>query len=122
MSAPEPVRYKQALVLRTDLKMRRGKEIAQGAHASMKVTLENLDHPDVRAWLDGPFAKIALGCGSEAEMRDLQAKAQEAGVLTGLITDAGRTEFGGVPTVTALAVGPAPVDKIDAITGHLKLR
>ena len=31
---PEPDDVKQVIVIRRDLKMRRGKEIAQGAHAS----------------------------------------------------------------------------------------
>lgn len=113
---------KQAIVLRTDLKMRRGKEISQGAHASMKATLENLQHPDVVEWLSGTFAKIALGCGSEDEMIELEKRAKEAGLITALIVDAGRTEFNGVPTMTALAVGPAGDEKVNEITGHLKLR
>ena len=38
-----------------------------------------------------------------------------------LITDAGHTEFHGVPTRTCLAIGPAWSDEIDAITGGLQL-
>ena len=119
---PAPVAYKQVLLLRTDLKMRRGKEIAQGAHAAMKATLENLDHPDVRAWLAGQFAKVALGVDSEEEMLRLVAAARSAGLVTATIVDAGRTEFHGVPTLTADAIGPADVARIDTITGHLRLR
>lgn len=37
------------------------------------------------------------------------------------ITDVGRTEFNGVPTITALAIGPNKSEDIDKITGHLKL-
>ncbi len=113
---------KQVLVLRTDLRMRRGKEIAQGAHASMKVVLENLDHPDVVAWLAGPVAKIALGVDSEEELLAPYAKAREKGLIAALITDAGRTDFGGVPAHTAIAIGPANAERIDEITGHPKLR
>jgi len=119
---PDPTHYKQALVLRRDLGMRRGKEIAQGAHASMKATLENLEHPDVKAWLSGPFAKIALVVDSEEDLLALCDEARAAGLITAEIVDQGRTEFKGVPTLTCAAIGPAPVQKIDAITGHLKLR
>lgn len=118
----DPYSMKQVLLLRTDLKMRRGKEIAQGAHASMKVTLENLEHPDVKAWLAGPFAKIALGVDGEEDLLALVAAAEAAGIVTATIVDAGRTEFAGVPTLTAAAIGPAEASRIDAITGHLKLR
>ena len=37
-----------------------------------------------------------------------------------VITDAGHTEFGGVPTVTCAGIGPASAAEIDRITGHLK--
>jgi peptidyl-tRNA hydrolase len=47
--------------------------------------------------------------------------AQTAGVRSSLITDAGLTEFAGVPTNTCVAIGPAWNEKVDAITGALKL-
>ena len=37
------------------------------------------------------------------------------------ITDAGKTEFHGIPTLTALSVGPANIDKFIGITDHFKL-
>lgn len=114
--------YKQVLVLRTDLKMRRGKEIAQGAHASMKAMLDFADHEYTRGWLAGPFAKIAVGADSPEELVTLYHKAKDLGLPHALIMDAGRTEFAGVETMTALAVGPGPVAVVDRLTGHLKLR
>lgn len=113
---------KQVLLIRKDLNMRRGKEIAQGAHASMKATLENLNDPRVLAWLSSSFAKIALVVESEDELLDLYAKAKAKSLITALITDSGKTEFGGVPTNTVVAIGPDEAEAIDAITGHLKLR
>lgn len=113
---------KQLLVMRKDLGMRRGKEIAQGAHASMKATLENLEHPSVKAWLDGPFAKIAVSVDSEEELLGIVEKAKDAGLITATIIDSGRTEFNGHPTLTCAAIGPASSEELDPITGHLKLR
>lgn len=107
--------------MRKDLNMRRGKQIAQGAHASLKVTLENLEHPDVKEWLSGRFTKIAVSVDSYEELMEVVKKAEEAGVVTSVIVDAGLTEFGGVPTVTCAAVGPALPEKLESITGHLKL-
>ncbi|MFC1681606.1 peptidyl-tRNA hydrolase [Pseudomonadota bacterium] len=43
------------------------------------------------------------------------------GLRSYLIRDSGRTEFGGVPTLTACAIGPDDSDKIDAVTKDLKL-
>ena len=113
---------KQVIVLRRDLKMRRGKEIAQGAHASMKAVLDNLDNAYVKHWLKGPFTKIAVGVDSEQDLLDLVAAAREAGLVHAVIRDAGRTEFGGVPTLTAAAFGPGEPDTISRLTGHLPLR
>ena len=112
---------KQVIVLRKDLGMRKGKCVAQGAHASMKATLENINHKDVKEWLNGPFAKIVVSVNSEEELKEIYQKALNANLVCSLILDAGRTEFHGEPTYTAVAVGPAKDDRIDQITGHLKL-
>lgn len=112
---------KQILVLRKDLGMRCGKMCSQAAHASMKATLENLNHPNVKEWLSGPFTKIAVSVNSEEELFEVLNKAKDAGLITALITDAGKTEFNGVPTNTCIAVGPANHEDLVPITGHLKL-
>lgn len=123
--------HKQVIVLRKDLNMRKGKMVAQGAHASMRAVLqlgkkdgENFVIPlDERfePWLLGRFKKICVSVNSEAELLAIQEKAAAAGVITALIQDAGLTEFGGVPTYTAVAVGPDRDDRVDAITGGLPL-
>lgn len=112
---------KQIIVMRKDLKMPRGKEIAQGAHASMKATLLHLEDPRVKEWLDGKFTKIAVGVNSEEELLDVYNKARAAGLIAELCTDAGLTVFNGVPTNTCIAVGPASHDDLKPITGELKL-
>lgn len=112
---------KQVIVIRKDLKMRRGKEIAQGAHASLKATLENLDHSDVKEWLAGKFTKIVVTVKTEEELKEIYQNALNANLVCSLILDAGLTEFDGTPTYTAVAVGPAKDDRVNQITGHLKL-
>lgn len=126
---------KQVIVIRRDLGMRRGKEIAQGAHASMAWLTERLARLDSwppglftvhltaaqRAWVTGSFTKVTCQAGSLEELEEIVGRACDKGVLVQVITDAGRTEFGGVPTVTALAVGPDWSDVVDQVTGHLKL-
>ncbi|MEM6688951.1 MAG: aminoacyl-tRNA hydrolase [Planctomycetota bacterium] len=123
--------FKQVIVMRHDLKMRRGKQIAQGAHASMAFLSNRLNTSDSvsladftdaqRAWLTGSFAKVCCRVDSEEELLDIERLAKEAGLEVHLITDSGKTEFHGVPTNTCLAIGPDVVDKIDAITGDLQL-
>jgi PTH2 family peptidyl-tRNA hydrolase len=123
---------KQVIVIRRDLKMRRGKEIAQGAHASMAALLQGmvLDAeggarlplwPEARTWLEGAFTKITVKVQTEADLLAVRDKAVAAGIPHALIQDAGRTEFHGVPTFTALAVGPASSERLDPVTGDLSL-
>ena len=124
---------KQVIVIRTDLKMRRGKECAQAAHASMAFITRRLSFPgggpEARAlfsppevtWLTTRFRKVTLQVDSEEELLDVYERAGAAGLVVHLITDAGLTEFGGEPTMTCLAVGPDYDAKIDAVTGDLRL-
>jgi len=112
---------KQIIVMRKDLNMRLGKAIAQGGHATMKATLENLDHPNVKEWLSGMFTKICVQVNSEAELLEVYENAKAAGLIAALITDSGKTEFNNVPTNTCIAVGPATHEELIPITGHLKL-
>jgi PTH2 family peptidyl-tRNA hydrolase len=132
---------KQVIVLRTDCNMRKGKMAAQAAHASMKVFIDRgilydsgipvapyHNHelavplwPEAVEWLRGAFTKIVLGVDSEQGLRDLETAAKSAGLPCAIIVDNGATEFHGVQTPTALAIGPAEASKIDAITKHLKL-
>jgi len=117
---------KQVIVMRKDLKMRRGKEIAQGAHAAMaflvKKALRKEDLTDVeRAWLEGLFTKVCVRVDSDEALLSVARAAQDAGLHVEVITDAGKTEFGGVPTRTCLAIGPDLPSKIDSVTGALEL-
>ena len=122
---------KQVIVIRKDLNMRKGKCVAQGAHASMAAILQHgfrTSHqhiismtPAMKEWLNGSFVKVCVGVDSEQELIDLYTKAEEENISRAMITDEGRTEFNGVPTKTAIALGPADSDELDKITGHLKL-
>lgn len=112
---------KQILVIRKDLNMRKGKCVAQGAHASLKATLENLNDPRVIEWLSGRFTKICVSVDSVESLVGIIAQAEKAGVIAALITDAGLTEFNGVPTMTCAAIGPDTDENLQPITGELPL-
>jgi PTH2 family peptidyl-tRNA hydrolase len=117
---------KQVILMRKDLKMRRGKEIAQGSHASMAFLLRNYVDPstnpiNLKDWLAGGQTKICLQIHSEEELLHLYQKSLDSGLEAHFITDAGRTEFDGVPTKTCVAIGPNKSLDIDKITKHLKL-
>ena len=125
---------KQVIVMRKFKSLRTGKYIAQGAHASMGALLSiakidgygdkltiNLYNPHLKEWLTGRFKKVTVYVESEQELIDLYDTAQKAGLPAAIIRDAGLTEFNGVPTITAVGIGPGSPEEIDAITGKLPL-
>lgn len=118
----EPAEMKQVIVVRKDLKMRRGKENAQNGHAAQVSTVNNLNDPRVQLWMQQNYAKVSVSVDSEEELIDIMARAGRAGLLVTPITDHGRTEFKGEHTLTCVAIGPDSPDRIDPITGHLNLR
>jgi peptidyl-tRNA hydrolase, PTH2 family len=123
--------HKQVIILRKDLNMRKGKLVAQGAHASMgailslckqdgnKLILEMDDRTE--PWLTGRFKKICVYVNSEEELLQIYNTALTNGLVCSIIKDSGLTEFHGVPTLTAVAVGPDREDRIDEVTKHLPL-
>ena len=127
---------KQVIVMRKDLGMRKGKMIAQGAHASIAFMTNRMrligdaftgieGKVDLREeesdWIKGAFKKVCVYVESEAELYQIYHAANFDGLETHLITDSGLTEFNGVPTPTCLAIGPDRAEKIDVHTGHLPL-
>jgi PTH2 family peptidyl-tRNA hydrolase len=122
---------KQVIVMRTDTAppMRRGKQIAQGAHASIAFLTKRLLYGDInekdltkaeKEWLISGQTKICVRVDSEEEFHSIHLKAIQAGLQCNKIKDSGKTEFK-EPTYTCLAIGPDYSSKIDLITGQLKL-
>jgi PTH2 family peptidyl-tRNA hydrolase len=116
---------KQVIVVRTDLKCRKGKMMVQCAHASLMAYLSACGNRDnlikVYEWLQNyKQTKIAVGINSEQELLDIHSAAQKAGLPCSLVLDAAVTEFK-VPTYTSCGIGPTSAEEIDKITGHLKL-
>ncbi len=110
--------------------MRRGKEIAQGSHASMEFLVSQLRESDgtdlkiddaTRCWIAAGMAKVCLQVNSEDELLKFHHEALQRGLKSSLIRDSGRTEFHGVATYTACAIGPEAADTIDQITNTLSL-
>jgi PTH2 family peptidyl-tRNA hydrolase len=137
----EKQNVKQVIVMRKDLKLRRGKECAQAAHASISWLTKKCT-PKAYAegygddwgvgfsgrftqaewqWVTGSSRKITLQVDSEEALIRVYEEAQGAGLEVHLITDAGLTEFHGVPTKTCLAIGPDFDELIDPVTETLKL-
>lgn len=137
---------KQVIVFRHDLlkNLRKGKIAAQVAHASLgalltmahreehtngflytdkwtKIEFDFQKDSVLDKWLNGIFTKICVYVENEDELLEIYKKAKEAELPCSLITDAGNTEFHGIPTNTCVGIGPWFSEEIDKITGNLKL-
>jgi len=113
---------KQVIVVRSDLKMGKGKVAAQVAHASLASAESARERKPAwyEEWREEGQAKIVLKVESESELNELYRKARSAGLPTSLIEDRGLTQVE-PGTVTCLGVGPGPDKTVDEITGKLKL-
>lgn len=135
---------KQMIVMRRDLKMRKGKIAAQAGHACVEavlgalaregrlsdvvwqdgqITLKESEKPatPLSDWFSYGVAKICVYVDSLEELLAIDRKAREAGVISALICDAGMTEFHGEPTYTCLALEPLPRERANTFTGDLPL-
>ena len=116
------VEHKLVCVVDSSLKMGKGKIAAQVGHLCMDVALglERNRPRLLHVWTRRGQAKVVLKASDSEEMHRLLNRAKEADFLTWSIRDAGRTQ---IPSgsMTVIGIGPAPVDQIDAVTGHLKL-
>jgi len=119
---PGEFRYKQTIVIRTDIHMSVGKLVSQACHASLEAALKAMKaHPDVfEAWLREGAKKVVLRVESLEDLLNLREEADRLGIPNALIRDRGLTELP-PGTITALAVGPAESSLVDRVTGRLRL-
>ena len=114
--------YKMAIVVRSDLKLSKGKIASQCCHAACLCYQNSLNHhPElVKLWTQTGQAKIILKVDNLEDLDILHQKAKSLGITSSLVHDAGRTQiaFG---TTTALGLGPDIITKINEVVKDLKL-
>jgi peptidyl-tRNA hydrolase len=125
---------KQVILVRRDLKLKRASAAALVAKVSAEFLFEN-DESDVDdklevnlsphevSWLRSGSTRIVLGVSSESTLRNLLFRAEVLGIqsyaLEGPIPES--LDKDGVSEIICAALGPDESDKIDEITGNLKL-
>jgi len=114
--------YKQAIIVRTDLEMGKGKIAAQSSHASLAAyNLVRKKYPEItERWEREGQKKVVLKVKDEEELMEYFRRATETGIPCELIRDMGLTQ---VPsgTITCFGAGPWDEKEIDKIFGKLKL-
>ena len=111
--------FKQVILVRQDLKLPKGKLAVQVAHASTSAMLKS-HKDDLTKWQTLGMKKVVLKVADLKELLDYKKKAEDIGCVVALIEDAGKTvvEPG---TITCLGIGPDKEEKIDKVTGKLKM-
>ncbi|MGC9079296.1 MAG: peptidyl-tRNA hydrolase Pth2 [Nanopusillaceae archaeon] len=114
--------YKLVVVVRKDLDIGKGKLCVQVAHAAVECVLQQLKNNKdlVDAWRREGAKKIVLYVENLEKLLDIYQKAIKDGLNSVLISDAGLTQLE-PGTITCVGIGPDEEDKIDKITGTLKL-
>lgn len=111
--------YKQVILVRQDLKLPPGKLSVQVSHASLEV-VSNSDDNIVDEWKNEGAKKVVLKVKDLKELLEYKDLCKIEKLKTALIKDAGHTvvEPG---TITCLGIGPDTEEKIDKVTGKLKM-
>ena len=111
--------YKQAILVRTDLKLPPGKLAVQVAHASVDCALKS-SKANIEEWQSEGMKKSVLKVENEAELKEYWNRAKKEKLITAMIKDAGLTVVK-PGTITCLGIGPAKEEEIDKVSGKLKL-
>lgn len=113
------VKVKQAIIVRTDLKMGKGKIAGQVAHAAVRAYKGSSFIHQI-FWFSGGETKIVLKVGSEADLLSIIEKCKENGIKSYPVHDMGKTQVE-ADTLTAVGIGPLHDEDINNITAGLKL-
>lgn len=119
--------FTQVIIVRSDLKMSKGKLATQVAHASIGTVLCNVQVDDfaeysdiVHKWLKEGQRKIVVSGRDVEHLRTLQSSARSLDIPNFLVEDFGLTEFS-EPTITCLGLGPCKIEHMNLITKDLPL-
>ncbi len=117
-----PFKYKMVIAVRDDLKLSKGKMAVQVAHAAVSCALSSKKRHTLvfRKWFDEGQKKVVVKVKDLKELYEIKTAAEDMGIQTALISDAGLTEVE-PGTVTCLGLGPEKNEVLDTLTGDLPL-
>jgi len=110
--------YKQVIIVRSDLKIGKGKMVSQSLHAAMG-SLKSSKESIVKKWEVSGAKKVVLKADLE-KINEIETILRKEKIPHFLVRDAGLTQLK-PGTITALGIGPIEEERIDKITGKLKL-
>ena len=113
--------FKMAIMVRNDIKMSKGKVLAQVGHAMVEATVKAYTGTILfHRWQADGEKIVVLKVPNEKTLDTIINIANRKDVHNGIVVDAGLTEVS-PGTKTVGFVGPDYEDKIDKLVGQLKL-
>lgn len=112
--------YVMYLIVRTDLKMSKGKIAAQCGHAVQKLILGQVSSNLLNNYINSVHPKICLKINTEQDMDEIALYCKNNNIYHSIVIDVGRTQ---VPpnSKTVLGVGPILRSEVPDIIKNLKL-
>ncbi|RBQ23383.1 Peptidyl-tRNA hydrolase [Candidatus Methanobinarius endosymbioticus] len=110
---------KQVIVVRSDLKMSKGKTAVQACHACLG-SYKKFETNKIRDWERDGEKKVIVKVASLEKLFEIKEIAKRNNVPNYIVKDAGRTEIP-TGTITCLGIGPDEDEIIDKVTQNLKL-
>ncbi len=114
--------YKQVLVVRSDIKMGKGKIAVQCSHAAVSASEEARKSAVDwwRIWMQEGQLKVAVKVNGLSSILDLERKSRENRLPFYVVRDMGLTQVE-PGTITCIGIGPAPAARLDLLTRDLPL-
>lgn len=113
-------KYTQAIIVRKDIEIPKGKLAVQVAHAALGAFLDQDDHKLKYEWLEEGQRKLVLKVNNLNDLYDIKEFALDKEIPAYLVEDFACTVFD-EPTVTCIGLGPVSIEKMNEITKGLKL-
>ena len=112
--------YKLAILVREDIKMSKGKVLAQVSHAIVNATIKSYNKTIFNRWRSNGEKIVVLKVSNEKTLDTIINIAIRKNIEKGIVIDEGLTEVK-PGTKTVAFVGPDNETKIDKLVGQLKL-
>ena len=116
-------KFTQAIVVRKDIEIPKGKLAVQVAHASVGLLVKNASidtYNDIIEWFIEGQRKIVFKCENLDKIFEIAKNASEYDIPQYIVKDMACTVFEN-PTVTCIGLGPCTIEKMNLITKDLKL-
>ena len=112
---------KMIVIIRSDLKMGKGKIAGQVGHACTSLLYNNPGSDNIKKWMEEfNQTKVVLKVDSEEKLLDIINELEKMEIIHYAIRDAGKTQID-PNTLTCVGIMPTSSKKLDALTGDLKL-